>query len=119
MQTKYTLSHYIPKAGYTEAKMSDLNNGTQGKIQFHPESDIDPRSSQNMILLKCRGRSTTRPSSFLIDRSTKVCTRPSDSLASYWSGPNNHSLWSFLNAPAPDGSSAHLDTLSTTQPLFL
>ncbi|GFW47387.1 hypothetical protein TNCV_4536781 [Trichonephila clavipes] len=53
-----------------------------------------------MTLLNFRGRSTTRISSFLIGRPTKNCTRPSDSLAPYWRGTNNASLWSLSNAPA-------------------
>ncbi|GFY35088.1 hypothetical protein TNCV_5044631 [Trichonephila clavipes] len=39
--------------------------------------------------------------------------------ASYWRGPNNRSLWSFLNAPVPDDPSEHLDSLSQTSPFLL
>ncbi|GFU89169.1 hypothetical protein TNCV_2896171 [Trichonephila clavipes] len=55
-----------------------------------------------MTLLNSRGGSTTRPSSLFIGRPTKVCTHPSDSLASYLHGPNNSTLWVVLNDQAPD-----------------
>ncbi|GFX64992.1 hypothetical protein TNCV_451301 [Trichonephila clavipes] len=72
-----------------------------------------------MPLLKSRPGFSTFPSSFLIGRITKVCTRPSDSLVPYWWGPNNRSLRFFLNAPEPNDSSTHLGTLSTTSSFFL
>ncbi|GFU77491.1 transposable element Tcb2 transposase [Trichonephila clavipes] len=78
------------------------------KIRFRLESDLYLRSPRKITLLNSRGGSTTHPSSFLIGRPTKVCTRPSDSLASYWHEPNKRSLSSFLNAMAPDGSSSYL-----------
>ncbi|GFX45612.1 hypothetical protein TNCV_176051 [Trichonephila clavipes] len=83
-----------------------LNNRSLEKIRFRLESDLDSRYpipfNQKMILYNSRGWSTKRPSSFLIGRATKDGTWPSDSLVSYWRGPNNRSLWSFLNAPTPD-----------------
>ncbi|GFT28522.1 hypothetical protein TNCV_429301 [Trichonephila clavipes] len=50
---------------------------------------------------------------------TKVYTLPLNSLAFYWSGPNNRSLWFFLNAPVPDDSSKHIDSLFSTSPFLL
>ncbi|GFT60442.1 hypothetical protein TNCV_4972021 [Trichonephila clavipes] len=55
-----------------------------------------------MTLLNSRGGSITHPSSPLIGRAPKVCTWPSDSLASYSREPNNNTLWSVLNDSAPD-----------------
>ncbi|GFW28243.1 hypothetical protein TNCV_4639111 [Trichonephila clavipes] len=80
------------------------SRATLKKIRFRLDPDV--LSHQKSTLLNSRGGSTTRPSSFLISRPTKVCTWPSDSLAPYWHGLNNRSF----EYTTDKSSSEHLDT---------
>ncbi|GFU10041.1 hypothetical protein TNCV_1797321 [Trichonephila clavipes] len=65
-------------------------------------SRVQSGSLQKRVLLNSWGWSTKRLSLFLIGQSKKVCTRPLNSLASYWSGTNKLSSQSFFNAPVLD-----------------
>ncbi|GFS77956.1 hypothetical protein TNCV_2028261 [Trichonephila clavipes] len=95
---------------------------TPGKyaLDLNPNSAIHSRSYLRLLLflswflipditqkalLNSRGRSTTRPSSLIIVKATKVCSRLSDSSAFFLCKTYNNTLWPIWNVLTPDFSS--------------